>query len=229
MMHNTNINVIDWGTLGYKAAWDKQEAILQQQVDIKRNKLGHTINTIYLVEHNHVYTLGKSGHVANVLLSPQALEARGIEFYNTNRGGDITYHGPGQLVGYPIIDLENFKTDIGWYLRTLEQSIINVLAIYNIVAGRSPGQTGVWLDADIKTKARKICAMGVRCSRWVTMHGFALNVQPNLAYFNDIVPCGIPDKQVTSMAHELGYSVSMTVVKQQLTTELISLLGGVGV
>jgi lipoyl(octanoyl) transferase len=160
--------------------------------------------------------LGKSGKMEHVLIDEAARAAKGIRFYQTNRGGDITFHGPEQLVGYPILDLEKFYTDIGRYLRSLEEVIILTLAEYGLVAGRSAGETGVWLDAQVPGRARKICAMGVRCSRWVTMHGFALNVNTDLAYFNHIVPCGIQNKSVTSLKAELGAAVEMRDVKEKV-------------
>jgi lipoyl(octanoyl) transferase len=173
---------------------------------------------LLLVEHPHVYTLGKSGHMENVLIGEQTMEEKGIQFFRINRGGDITYHGPGQLVGYPILDLEKFYTDIGKYLRNLEEVAIRLLADYGIVANRSAGETGVWIEPDVKGSARKIMAIGVRCSRWITMHGFALNVNTDLSYFGNIVPCGIQDKQVTSMERELGRAVSMEEIKEKWKT-----------
>jgi len=215
----------DLGTTRYKQTWDYQEILLQQNTAAKAavRELGEderisaeTIDHLLFTEHNPVYTLGKNGKPANVLLNEEGLAARGIEYYHINRGGDITFHGPEQLVGYPILDLEHFKTDLGWYLRSLEQVIILTLADYGIKGERSPGETGVWLDTDKKGRERKICAMGIRCSRWVTMHGFALNVNTNLDYFNFIIPCGIQGKQVTSIAKELGHTVPMAEVKQKL-------------
>lgn len=172
-----------------------------------------TTNYLLFVEHPAVYTLGKSGKEEHVLISETERTARNIEFFHANRGGDITFHGPQQLVGYPILDLENFYTDIGRYLRNLEEVIILTIAEYGLKGERSPGETGVWLDASIKGKERKICAMGIRCSRWITMHGFAFNVNTDLSYFDYIVPCGIQDKQVTSLEKELGRAVSMEEVK----------------
>ncbi len=222
MIGNKNIQIIDLGKMDYQTAWDYQEAVLQQQVQRKREGLA-TENFLFFVEHNHVYTLGKSGNLANVLLTDKELEAREIQFFKTNRGGDITYHGPGQVVGYPIIDLENFKTDISWYLRTLEQVIINALAYYNIAAGRSVGETGVWIDNELLGKQRKICALGVRCSRWVTMHGFALNVNNDLSYFNHIIPCGITNKTVTSMQQEIKNVIDEAALKNRLAVEFVKL------
>lgn len=215
----TQIRVKDLGTIAYDTAWGYQESLLQDNVRIKtarRNERDNgekTLNHLLFCEHPPVYTLGKSGHIENLLISDAQLEARGIRFINTNRGGDITFHGPGQVVGYPVIDLEYFFTDIGKYLRFLEEVIIRTLADYGIVAGRSPGETGVWLDPDVPGKARKICAMGIRCSRWVTMHGFALNVNTDLGYFGNIVACGIADKQVASLDKELGRPVDENEVK----------------
>jgi lipoyl(octanoyl) transferase len=175
-----------------------------------------TQHYLLFVEHPAVYTLGKSGNIGNVLLSEENLKARGIDFFHTNRGGDITFHGPQQIVGYPVLDLEKFYTDIGKYLRNLEEMIIVTLNEYGVKAGRSAGETGVWIDADIKGRERKICAIGVRSSRWITMHGFALNVNTDLDYFNFIIPCGIQNKQVTSLQKELGYQVNMEEVKEKV-------------
>ena len=177
--------------------------------------IGHqsTTNHLLFVEHPPVYTLGKSGHAENILISEQEMNAKDIQFYKTNRGGDITFHGPGQIVGYPILDLEKFYTDIGRYMRGLEEVIILTLAEYGIESGRSTGETGVWLDAGVAGKERKICAMGVRCSRWVTMHGFALNVNTDLSYFDFIIPCGIQNKKVTSMEMEAGRKILMEEAK----------------
>lgn len=175
-----------------------------------------TINHFLFCEHPPVYTLGKSGHEHNLLISQQEMLCQGIQFFKTNRGGDITFHGPGQVVGYPIIDLENFYTDIGRYLRELEEVVILTLAEYGILGERSKGETGVWIDPGMPGKERKICAMGVRCSRWITMHGFALNVNTDLNYFNNIIPCGIRDKKVTSLAQELHQLVDIHEVKEKL-------------
>ena len=175
-----------------------------------------TTNYLLFVEHPPVYTLGKSGNMENILLSEESLKARGIDFFHTNRGGDITFHGPQQIVGYPILDLENFYTDIGKYLRNMEEAIIRTLKEYGIDAGRSPGETGVWIDPEKKGRERKICAIGVRSSRWITMHGFALNVNTDLDYFNFIIPCGIQNKQVTSMQKELGRNIDIGEVKEKL-------------
>jgi lipoyl(octanoyl) transferase len=220
MQKNKKVIYQDLGLIDYADAWKLQEEIFANTVNIKViNRSAEdappteTPNYLLLCEHPHVYTLGKSGKPENLLVNQQQLAAINAVYYKINRGGDITYHGPGQLVGYPIIDLDNFFTDIHKYLRFLEESIINVCAHYGIKAGRYEGYTGVWLDAD-KENARKICAMGVRCSRWVTMHGFAFNLNTNLDYFKHIVPCGIDDKAVTSLKQELGHEVEMVEVKQ---------------
>lgn len=205
--------------MGYQQAWDYQEKLLQENLVLKKgasNGTPATTHHLLFVEHPPVYTLGKSGAMENVLISDDERAAKGIQFFHTNRGGDITFHGPEQLVGYPILDLEKFYTDIGRYLRALEEVIILTLAEYDLVAGRSPGETGVWLDALVKGRERKICAMGVRCSRWVTMHGFALNVNTKLDYFNHIIPCGIQNKSVTSLKAELGRTVPMRDVKEKV-------------
>ncbi len=219
----------DLGRIAYDAAWDYQEQLMQANLRIKAARYENpdaalpdgavTQNHLLFCEHPHVYTLGKSGHIENLLVNDARLKELGVSFFKTNRGGDITYHGPGQVVGYPILDLEYFGTDLGKYMRHLEEVIINMLAQYGITGGRLPGSTGVWLDADIKGRARKICAMGVRCSRWVTMHGLALNVNTDLTYFDHIVPCGITDKTVTSMQRELGREVDVEEVKDILWHE----------
>lgn len=218
----------DMGVVAYKEAWNYQETLLKENVDAKvlakTNASGSvhiapqvpasdTRHHLLLCEHPPVYTLGKSGHAENVLISEAALSQKGIAYYQTNRGGDITFHGPGQIVGYPIIDLEKYYTDIGKYLRNLEEVIILTLQHYGIKGERSPGETGVWIEPSVKGRERKICAMGVRCSRWVTMHGFALNVNTSLDYFNYIIPCGIANKQVTSVEKELGYNPGTASVK----------------
>lgn len=218
---NKQIELQDLGYKDYKQIWDYQEQLFKGIVDTKiknrREEAGLKTNNYFLfVEHPHVYTLGKSGDLSNLLLSEQQLAEKGATFYKINRGGDITYHGPGQIVGYPILDLENFFTDIHKYLRLLEEMIILTLADYGLKAERSPGETGVWLDVGTPF-ARKICAMGVRASRWVTMHGFALNVNANLGYFDNIIPCGIRGKAVTSLNVELGKKiVDQAEVKQKL-------------
>lgn len=205
---NKQIIVKDLGHKDYKETWDYQESLFEEIVELKRKNRAEntdlpTPNYFLFVEHPHVYTLGKSGHMENLLIDEAALAKKGATFYKINRGGDITYHGPGQIVGYPIIDLENFFTDIHKYLRSLEEVIIRTLADYGIKGERSEGETGVWLDVGTPF-ARKICAMGVRASRWVTMHGFALNVNTDLGYFDNIIPCGIRGKAVTSLNVELS-------------------------
>ena len=205
---NKQIIVKDLGHKDYKETWDYQESLFEEIVELKRKNRAEntevpTPNYFLFVEHPHVYTLGKSGHIENLLIDEAALAKKGASFYKINRGGDITYHGPGQIVGYPIIDLENFFTDIHKYLRSLEEVIIRTLADYGIKGERSEGETGVWLDVGTPF-ARKICAMGVRASRWVTMHGFALNVNTDLGYFDNIIPCGIRVKAVTSLNIELS-------------------------
>ncbi|MBW6483752.1 MAG: lipoyl(octanoyl) transferase LipB [Vicingaceae bacterium] len=222
------IKVKDLGLIDYKEAWDFQEQLFKKTIDIKiQNRKDNTTfateNHLLFCEHPHVYTLGKSGNEAHLLLSEAMLKQKGATYYKINRGGDITYHGPRQIVGYPILDLDNFFTDIHKYLRFLEEIIIRTLAEYGIAAGRYEGYTGVWLDADNPQKARKICAMGVRCSRWVTMHGFAFNVHPDLSYFGNIIPCGIDDKQVTSLQKELGREVNMEEVKEKLKKHFAAL------
>lgn len=218
--------------MAFAECWQLQEKFF---AEISENKLARRDGTmdattstpgkLIFVEHPHVFTLGKSGDEKNLLVSESALEKIDAQFFPINRGGDITYHGPGQLVGYPIIDLENYFTDIHKYLRFLEEAIIMMLKNFGIEAGRIEGLTGVWLDADKPHKARKIAAMGVKCSRWITMHGFALNVNPDLKYFGHIVPCGITDKAVTSMEAELGEKVNMAVVKMMLRENLSELFG----
>ena len=205
---NKKIDLQNLGYKDYKETWDYQESLFKEILDIKiknrRQDLNETTpNYLLMVEHPHVYTLGKSGDIKNLLISEAELEKRQATYYKINRGGDITYHGPGQLVGYPILDLDNFFTDIHKYLRFLEETIILTLADYGLKAERSKGETGVWLDVGTPF-ARKICAMGVRASRWVTMHGFALNVNADLGYFDHIIPCGIEGKAVTSLNVELG-------------------------
>lgn len=232
----------DLGIINYKAAWDYQEELVKTNVDIKaeaRKQLAisneqpvignrqsvsplrglggfSTSHHLLFCEHPPVYTLGKSGHMENVLLSENEMEEKEIEFFKTNRGGDITFHGLQQVVGYPILDLEKFYTDIGKYLRSLEEVIILTIAEYGIKGDRSKGETGVWIEPGIIGKERKICAMGIRCSRWITMHGFALNVNTDLSYFNNIIPCGIVNKQVTSIEKELGQKVDFVETKEKL-------------
>lgn len=218
---NKCVELQDLGNKDYKQSWDYQEQLFKGIVDTKiknrREELQLPTNNYFLlVEHPHVYTLGKSGDLSNLLMNENQLKDKGATFYKINRGGDITYHGPGQIVGYPILDLENFFTDIHKYLRFLEEMIILTLAEYGLTAERSPGETGVWLDVGTPF-ARKICAMGVRASRWVTMHGFALNVNANLGYFDNIIPCGIRGKAVTSLNVELGVKeVAEQDVKEKL-------------
>lgn len=217
---NKKVIVQDWGLLDYQQAWDRQEMVFAETVQAKtlnrNNNTDYPVNNhLIFVEHPHVYTLGKSGKPENLLLDEAGLAGKHATFYKINRGGDITYHGPGQMVVYPILDLDNFFTDIHLYLRTLEEAVILTLSDYGIPGGRYEGYTGVWLDAD-NDRARKICAMGVRCSRWVTMHGLAFNVNTDLSYFKNIVPCGIDDKDVTSMERELGHSIDTKEVKEKL-------------
>ena len=217
---NKRVKILDLGQKSYASAWAYQEELFQKIIAQKRanrnqKKPQPTYNYLLWVEHQPVYTLGKSGDLSNLLLNQEQLKERGIAFYKTNRGGDITYHGPGQIVGYPIFDLDNFFTDIHKYLRLLEQVVIDTLSQHNIRGERSSGETGVWLEPETPS-ARKICALGVRASRWVTMHGFALNVNPPLSYFDHIIPCGISGKGVTSMENELNKTISIEAVKIQL-------------
>jgi len=209
------IHTTDWGLIEYNEAWSKQEEIFKETIRLK-NEGKPTENTIIFCEHPHVYTLGKSGDEHNLLLNYIQLQAADAQFVKTNRGGDITYHGPGQIVGYPIFDLANFNIGLKQYIYLIEEAIIKTLSEYGIVSERLEGATGVWLDTG-KPTCRKICAIGVRSSRFVTMHGFALNVNINLTYFGHINPCGFIDKGVTSMEKELGKSVSMGAVKEVLT------------
>ncbi|HTH81689.1 MAG TPA: lipoyl(octanoyl) transferase LipB [Mucilaginibacter sp.] len=235
-MKNKKVQVQDWGLVDYKEAWARQEKLFNETVNLKieiRNRqtvpVGEEVpdeiitpNYLIFCEHPHVYTLGNSGKAEHLLLDEKGLEQSDATYYHINRGGDITYHGPGQLVCYPILDLDNFFTDIHLYLRNLEEAVILTLAEYGIQAGRYPGYTGVWLDAD-NARARKISAMGVRCSRWVTMHGLSFNVNNDLSYFNNIVPCGINDKAVTSMQKELGREIDIHQV-QKILQQHISVL-----
>ena len=229
----------DLGNMDYKTAWDYQEKLLQENTRRKsavhsrqstavnegsnqdaelttHDSLVTTEHYLLFVEHPPVYTLGKSGHIENVLMSEEQLQENGIQFFRTNRGGDITFHGDQQIVGYPILDLEKFYTDIGKYLRNLEEVILATLADYGLKGARSAGETGVWLDPDIPGRERKICAMGVRTSRWITMHGFAFNVNTDLSYFNNIIPCGIQNKQVTSLEKELGKKIDFEEAKERV-------------
>lgn len=218
-----NVAYQDLGRISYQQAWDYQQSLLTELVARKRRNRDLAPDTApepqchYLLfcEHPHVYTLGKSGKIDHLLLQEDHLRERGIEFFKINRGGDITYHGPGQLTGYPIFDLDEFFTDVKKYVRYLEEAIIRVLALYDLHGDRSEGESGVWLDVGTP-RARKICAVGVHLSRWVTMHGFAFNVNTDLQYFQHIVPCGITDKGVTSLQAELGYPLDMEVVKAQV-------------
>ena len=220
MKTNKKILLKDLGLKDYKDIWEFQTYLLNSIIDIKRqNRKNNTTNTtknyFLFVEHPHVYTLGKSGNLSNLLINEQQLKEKQATYYKINRGGDITYHGPGQIVGYPILDLENFFTDIHKYLRFLEEVIIKTLAEYGIKGERSDGETGVWIDTGTPF-ARKICAMGIRSSRWVTMHGFALNVNTNLGYFDHIIPCGIRGKAVTSLEVELGRKIELSEVKEKI-------------
>tara|TARA_B100000780_G_scaffold262956_1_gene216516 strand:+ start:418 stop:1122 length:705 start_codon:yes stop_codon:yes gene_type:complete len=224
---NKKIAFKDLKIKDYKETWEYQTSLLQEIVDVKidnRRNGGEkeTKNYFLFVEHPHVYTLGKSGDLSNLLLNERQLKEKGATFYKINRGGDITYHGPGQIVGYPILDLENFFTDIHKYLRLLEESIILTIAEYGLKGERSTGETGVWLDAGTPF-ARKICALGIRSSRWVTMHGFALNVNTNLGYFDHIIPCGIRGKAVASMEAELGKKLNLEEVKTKILTHFKAL------
>ena len=225
---NKKVLLKDLGLKDYKETWDYQELLFKETINLKirnrREAAGlETPNHFLFVEHPHVYTLGKSGNINNLLVDEAKLKEKGATFYKINRGGDITYHGPGQIVGYPILDLDNFFTDIHKYLRLLEEMVILTLAEYGLKAERSVGETGVWLDAGTPF-ARKICAMGVRASRWVTMHGFALNVNSDLGYFDLMIPCGIKDKSVTSLNVELGKKeINLEKVKQKLLSHFADL------
>lgn len=217
----------DLGLAPYKETWDFQEELFERNVQRKLQNRSEgkadgegTEDVLLFVEHPHVYTLGKSGDIFHLLVSEEKLKEIGATYYPINRGGDITYHGPGQIVGYPLLDLEHFFTDIHKYMRYLEEAIIRTIAHYGIVGGRIDGLTGVWLDIDDSKKARKIAALGVKCSRWLTMHGFAFNVNTDLNYFNHIVPCGITDKKVSSLSNELGHEMDMDEVKRILLQEL---------
>jgi len=227
---NTQVIVKDLGLMDYKTCWDYQEVLFNEIVTQKTNNRNlieaeqqPTKNYLLLVEHPHVYTLGKSGNENNLLVNELQLKEKEATYYKINRGGDITYHGPGQLVVYPILDLDNFFTDIHKYLRLLEETVILTLNEYNILAERSEGETGVWIEPNVNNKARKICAMGVKCSRWVTMHGLALNVNANLSYFNNIVPCGIVNKSVTSIHSELGKEQNIAEVKNKIKKHFANL------
>ncbi len=237
MMEKQIVLFQDLGKVDYKSTWDYQDVLMKKNLEVKAKAASMqyavngstsncqlstadcqqpTANYLLFVEHPLVYTIGKSGKMEHVLINEEERLKKGIGFYQTNRGGDITFHGPEQIVGYPILDLEKFYTDIGRYLRELEEVVILTLDNYGITAGRSPGETGVWINAGKQGKERKICAMGVRCSRWITMHGFALNVNTDLSYFDHIIPCGIQNKRVTSLKAEAGKEVSMNEVKERL-------------
>lgn len=225
----------DLGRRKYKEVWDYQEELLRQNTVIKslaRNTdtpvnpaEPGTIHHLLFVEHDPVYTLGKNGKEAHVLIGEEERIHRGIDYFHINRGGDITFHGPGQLVGYPIFDLEKFRTDLGWYLRNLEEVIILTMAEYGLKGERSPGETGVWLNPGTPGKERKICAMGIKCSRWITMHGFAFNINTDLAYFGHIIPCGIQNKQVTSLQQELGKEISFEEVSEKVKRNFEKVFG----
>ncbi len=217
---NKTVHFLNMGLKDYKESWEYQEHIFQNTIALKLKKTREdasikTPNYLLFVEHPHVFTLGKSGEINHLLTSEKELNSKGVTFYKTNRGGDITYHGPGQIVGYPILDLDNFFTDIHKYLRYLEEMVILTLAEYGLTATRSNGETGVWLDVNTPF-ARKICAMGVRASRWVTMHGFALNVNTDLGYFDHIIPCGIKGKGVTSLEAELNKRIPLIEIQEKL-------------
>ena len=227
LLTNKKTNFKNLGRIDYKEAWDYQESLLKETVDIKiaNRKLGPenqktTPNHLIFCEHPHVYTLGKSGDELNLLINEEKRKKEGIQYFKTNRGGDITYHGPGQIVGYPILDLDNFFTDIHKYLRFLEEAVINTLDEFGIKSGRIPGLTGVWVNPNSLGNSRKICALGVKTSRWVTMHGLALNVNTDLDFFNFIIPCGINDKAVTSMERELGKKLDLSLVQKKLRDNL---------
>lgn len=220
----------DLGQMDYQEAWNYQEELLAENVRVKSARWSNekdeagdapavaadTVNHLLFVEHPPVFTLGKSGKIEHVLISEEERKKNNVGFYKINRGGDITFHGPGQIVGYPILDLENFFTDIGRYMRNLEEVMIRTCADYGIEAGRSAGETGVWIQPGVRGRERKICAIGIRCSRWITMHGFAFNVNTNLDYFNNIIPCGIQDKQVTSLQKELSRDMNIEEVKEKV-------------
>ena len=224
----------DLGNIEYGEAWKIQEELMQEGLSIKAERISDPGSAIasksiqqqlLIVEHPHVYTLGKSGAQENLLINSERMKNLDATFYKTNRGGDITYHGPGQMIAYPVLDLEAFRTDLGWYMRSLEETVIRTIAAFGLEGMRLEGSTGVWLDADQPASARKICAMGVRCSRWITIHGLALNVNTDLSYFGHIVPCGIVDKGVTSMAKELGTTVDEAAVKQEFLKQFELIFG----
>ena len=224
---NKKVNFQDLGRVDHKKRWDYQETLFSEILAIKSSnrkeeKTNKTNNYLLFCEHPHVYTLGKSGDKKNLLVNEEYLKSKGATFYKINRGGDITYHGPGQIVGYPILDLDNFFTDIHKYLRFLEEAIILTLKEYGLNGERSEGETGVWFDVGTE-KARKICALGVKNSRWVTMHGFAFNINTDLSYYGNIIPCGIVDKKVTSLEKELGKKLEIERVKNKLKSYLVHL------
>ncbi|MDA0194865.1 MAG: lipoyl(octanoyl) transferase LipB [Bacteroidetes bacterium] len=223
---NNEVKFIDLGLIDYQQAWSYQEQLFKECIEIKIKNRAFTAenqrktpNHLIFCEHPHVYTLGKSGDAKNLLLNKKQLGKAGVEFFHINRGGDITYHGPGQIVGYPILDLDNFFTDIHRYLRFLEEAVIRTLNDFGILAGRIDGLTGVWLDYN-NSKARKICALGVKTSKWVTMHGFAFNVNVDLSYYNNIIPCGINDKAITSLHNELGFEPDIVEIQQILKNHI---------
>ncbi len=226
MKNNQLVQFRDLGLQDYQAAWDYQEQLLRDNVQVKsvaasmlpehKEAASGTRHWLLFTEHPPVYTLGKNGNEKNLLIDEDQRQEKGVQYFRINRGGDITFHGPGQLVGYPILDLEKFSTDIGLYLRNIEETIIRSLSAFGIAAGRSPGETGVWIDPGETGKERKICAIGVRTSRWITMHGFALNMNTDLSFFEHIIPCGIQHKKVTSMEKELGKRVNETEVKAEV-------------
>ena len=229
---NKKTRYINLGLIDYKDAWDYQTDLFQRVLGVKAENRSHpdnqqrlTDNFLVFCQHPHVYTLGKSGKEENLLVKDDELKVIGASYYHINRGGDITYHGPGQIVGYPIIDLENFFTDIHKYMRLLEEAVIQTVREFGVSAGRIPGLTGVWINHNEKESARKICALGVKTSRWVTMHGFALNVNTDLNYFSHIVPCGIDDKEVTSLQKELGQAVDLSAVEEVLKNKIADLFG----
>ena len=226
---NKKVAFIDLGLIDYKKAWDYQTELFEKNLAIKQHnrkypeKQKASSNYLIFCEHPHVYTLGKSGKIENLLINSEGLEKIKASYYHINRGGDITYHGPGQIVAYPIFDLENFFTDIHKYLRLMEEAVIQTLAVYNIKAGRIDKLTGVWIDYEDEKKARKICAIGVKTSRWISMHGLAFNINTDLKYFEHIIPCGIDDKAVTSMQRELLQRVSFNEVKELLKVKFAEL------
>lgn len=229
---NKHTKYINLGLIDYQDAWNYQTRLFDKVLGVKsenrslpENQQHLTENFLLFCQHPHVYTLGKSGKEDNLLVKTEELKGIGATYYHINRGGDITYHGPGQIVGYPIIDLENFFTDIHKYMRLLEEAVIQTIAEFGVNAGRIPGLTGVWINHNNGESARKICALGVKTSRWVTMHGFALNVNTDLNYFNHIVPCGINDKAVTSLQKELGTEVDLTEVEEILKNKIADLFG----